>query len=220
MLVTEGGTSNLASLHNSYANRPNISPEKGTVDGRILISNHSASDQEELKVLSDSKKILTQTALATLIRRRNELALQQRKIEDEIAVCDGNIQKILSDGEDNFRLKIESIIEGCNGTWLWNQERVCGQQIPPLKRKKLSEAVFITQSSCQELDDICRTNNWVLPTYHLSQSEGGFKANVTVKGVEFQCSFEGKMGSSPSEARESAAVQMITNLRSIAKLEE
>jgi len=24
----------------------------------------------------------------------------------------------------------------------------------------------------QELDDICRTNNWILPTYHLSQSEG------------------------------------------------
>ncbi|XP_014521141.1 uncharacterized protein LOC106777845 isoform X2 [Vigna radiata var. radiata] len=212
MLVTEGGTSNLASLHNSYTNRP--------VDGRIQIANHSESDQEELKVLSDSKKILTQTALASLIRRRNELALQQRKIEDEIAVCDANIEKMLSDGEDNFRLKIESIIEGCNGTWLSNQERAFGQQIQPLKRKKLSEAVFITQSSCQELDDICRTNNWVLPTYHLSQSEGGFKANVTVKGVEFQCSFEGKMGSSPSEARESAAVQMLTNLRSIAKLEE
>lgn len=65
MLVTEGGTSNLASLHNSYTNRP--------VDGRIQIANHSESDQEELKVLSDSKKILTQTALASLIRRRNEL---------------------------------------------------------------------------------------------------------------------------------------------------
>ncbi|QCD88448.1 hypothetical protein DEO72_LG3g2996 [Vigna unguiculata] len=220
MLVTEGGTNNLASLHNSYANRPNISPDKGTVDGCIQIANHSESDLEELKVLSDSKKMLTQTALAALLRKRNELALQQRKIEDEIAVCDRNIERILSDGEDNFRLKIESIIEGCNDTWLKNQERVFGQQISPLKRKKLSEAVFIKQSSCQELDDICRTNNWILPTYHLSQSEGGFKANVTVKGVEFQCSFEGKMCSSPSEARESAADQMITNLRSIAKLEK
>ncbi|WVZ03247.1 hypothetical protein V8G54_024053 [Vigna mungo] len=279
MLVTEGGTSNLASLHNNYANRP--------VDGRIQIANHSESDQEELKVLSDSKKILTQTALASLIRRRNELqcpasiaistmlvllkfkdyiatvlivkkfyiciylrfsysiqALQQRKIEDEIACPAFFFSGIFSMtpypcGDSHglsspncyfcycyisiyqtLELKIESIIEGCNGTWLSNQERVFGQQIQPLKRKKLSEAVFITQSSCQELDDICRTNNWVLPTYHLSQSEGGFKANVTVKGVEFQCSFEGKMGSSPSEARESAAVQMLTNLRSIAKLEE
>jgi len=73
MLVTEGGTNNLASLHNSYANRPNISPDKGTVDGCIQIANHSESDLEELKVLSDSKKMLTQTALAALLRKRNEL---------------------------------------------------------------------------------------------------------------------------------------------------
>jgi len=50
------------------------------------------------------------------------------------------------DGEDNFRLKIESIIEGYNDTWLWNQERVFLQQSSPPKRKKLSEGVFITQS--------------------------------------------------------------------------
>jgi len=53
------------------------------------------------------------------------------------------------DGEDNFILKIESIIEGCNDTWLRNQERVFLQQSSPLKRKKLSEAVFITQSPCE-----------------------------------------------------------------------
>jgi len=52
------------------------------------------------------------------------------------------------DGEDNFR-KIESIIEDCNDTWLRNQERVFLQQSSPPKRKKLSEAVFITQSPCE-----------------------------------------------------------------------
>jgi len=50
--------------------------------------------------------------------------------------------------------------------------------------------------------------------------EGGFKASVTVRGVEFQCSFEGRMCSSPSEARESAALQMLINLRSMAKSEQ
>ncbi|KAL9296512.1 hypothetical protein ACSQ67_022408 [Phaseolus vulgaris] len=220
MLITEGGINNLASLRNMYAIRPNMSSEKGTVDGHIQIANHSDSDLEKLKVISDSKKILTQTALAALIRKRDELALQQRKIEDEIAVCDKNIQRILTDGEDNFGLKIESVIGGCNDTWLRNQERVYRQPSSPLKRKKLSEAVFITQSPCQELDDICRANNWVLPIYHLSQSEGGFKASVTVRGVEFQCSFEGKTDSNPSEARDSAAVQMLTNLRSMAKSEQ
>jgi len=53
------------------------------------------------------------------------------------------------DGEDNFGLKIESVIGGCNDTWLRNQERVYRQPSSPLKRKKLSEAVFITQSPCQ-----------------------------------------------------------------------
>jgi len=73
MLITEGGINNLASLRNMYAIRPNMSSEKGTVDGHIQIANHSDSDLEKLKVISDSKKILTQTALAALIRKRDEL---------------------------------------------------------------------------------------------------------------------------------------------------
>ncbi|KAH1220251.1 hypothetical protein GmHk_12G033955 [Glycine max] len=156
MLIAEGGVNNLASLHNNYANGPNTSSEKGIL-------------------------ILSQTALAALIRKRNELALQQRKIEDEIAVCDKKIQRMLTDGEDNFKLKIESIIEGCNGTWVRNQERTSEQQSLPFERKKLSEAVFLTQSP-------------------------------------FQCSFEGIMGSNPPEARESAAAQMLTHFKNMAKL--
>ena len=48
--------------------------------------------------------------------------------------------------------------------------------------------------------------------------EGGFKANVIVKGEDFQCSFEGIMGSNPPEARESAAAQMLTHFKNMAKL--
>ncbi|KAL5169264.1 hypothetical protein HKD37_11G031208 [Glycine soja] len=181
MLIAEGGVNNLASLHKNYAHRPNTSSEKGKLVSFTPTANHSNSDLEKLQILSDSKKILSQTALAALIRKRNELALQQRKIEDEIAVCDKKIQRMLTDGEDDFKLKIESIVEGCNDTW--------------------------------ELDNTCHENNWVLPTYHLSHADGGFKANVTVKGVDFQCSFEGNVGSNPSEARESAAALMLTNLK-------
>lgn len=47
--------------------------------------------------------------------------------------------------------------------------------------------------------------------------EGGFKAKVRVKGVEFECSCEGSSCSFPRDARESAAVQMLTKLRSMAK---
>lgn len=211
-MIAEGGINNLDS------NRPNISSEKGTRDDSTQTANHSDSDPVKLQILSDSKNILSQTALASLLRKRNELALQQRKIEDEIAVCDRKIHTMVTDGEDDFKLMIESIIEGCNDTWIRNQERTCEQQSLPLKRKKLSEAVITMQSPCQELDDVCRANNWVLPTYHLSHSDGGFQANVTVKGVDFQCSFEGNMGSNPLEARESAAAEMLTNLRSMAKL--
>ncbi|KAL2592098.1 hypothetical protein AAZV13_12G048200 [Glycine max] len=219
MLIAEGGVNNLASLHNNYANGPNTSSEKGILVNYTPTANHSNSDLEKLQILSDSKKILSQTALAALIRKRNELALQQRKIEDEIAVCDKKIQRMLTDGEDNFKLKIESIIEGCNGTWVRNQERTSEQQSLPFERKKLSEAVFLTQSPFQqELDNIFRENYWVLPTYHLSHANGGFKANVIVKGEDFQCSFEGIMGSNPPEARESAAAQMLTHFKNMAKL--
>lgn len=53
------------------------------------------------------------------------------------------------DVEDNFELKIESIVDGCNDIWVSNQERMCGQQSFPLEKKKLSEAVFIRLSPCQ-----------------------------------------------------------------------
>jgi len=56
--------------------------------------------------------------------------------------------------EDDFELKLESIIEGCNGTWLRNQGRMCqyldDQCLPPsVKSKKLTEAVLTLQSPCQ-----------------------------------------------------------------------
>lgn len=58
------------------------------------------------------------------------------------------------DGEDDFELKIESIIEGCNDIWVRNQEKMVKHQSlsPCTKRKKLSEAVFIMQSPCQARD--------------------------------------------------------------------
>jgi hypothetical protein len=53
-----------------------------------------------------------------------------------------------------LELKIDSIIEGCNGTWLWNQGRMCpylqGQCLPPsVKSRRLTEAVLTLQSPCQ-----------------------------------------------------------------------
>ena len=55
---------------------PNTSSEKekDTVHDCTLVGNHSKSDLEKIKTLLDSKgKILSQTALTALIRKRNEL---------------------------------------------------------------------------------------------------------------------------------------------------
>lgn len=47
--------------------------------------------------------------------------------------------------------------------------------------------------------------------------EGGFLANVTVNGLEFECSCGGNACYDPRQARESAAAQMLAKLRSMAK---
>ncbi|KAF1899662.1 hypothetical protein Lal_00019792 [Lupinus albus] len=194
-LVPVGGSKNVAPYDRSCTKRHNTS-----------------SDVEKLQVLLDSKgKLLSEAALSTLMRKRNELALQQREIEDKIVMCDKTIQRMLTDGEDHFELKIESIIEGCNDISAKNQERMVGHQglLPPFtKRNKLSEA---------ELDSVCHANNWVLPTFQLIKKDGGIHADVTVKGVEFECCCRGNVCFAPREARESAAAQMLTNLRNIAK---
>ncbi|XP_062173180.1 uncharacterized protein LOC133878610 isoform X2 [Alnus glutinosa] len=150
-------------------------------------------------------------------------SFQQRHIEDEIAQCDRKIQKILNGGEDDLVLKLESIVEGCNDVCLRSitQERTYQQledqhSSQNFKRKRLSEAVLSIQNPCQELDSVCYENNWILPTYHVSTSDGGFKACVTVKGVDFESSGGGNLCTNPREARESAAAELLAKLRRMA----
>ncbi|CAL0322108.1 unnamed protein product [Lupinus luteus] len=221
VLITVGEIKNLSASIQKCAN---TSSEKAAVGERSLIPNHSNSDLEKLQTLLAAKReTLSQTAIAALIRKRNELALQQRMIEDEIALCDKKIQKISSvGGDDELEIKIESIIEGCNDIWVGNQRRVRQHnenQCPPprFKRKRLSEAVLTMQSSCQELDGICHENNWILPSYRVSHSDGEFQANVTVKGPDFELSSGDNSCSHPLEARESAAAQILAKLRNMAK---
>lgn len=45
---------------------------------------------------------------------------------------------------------------------------------------------------------------------------GGFGANVTVKGVDFECSGGSDLHPNPRLARESAASQLLAKLRSMA----
>ncbi|XP_057959123.1 uncharacterized protein LOC131151742 isoform X2 [Malania oleifera] len=173
--------------------------------------------------MAAKNNILTQTALRVLLRKRDKLCHQQRIIEDEIAQCDKTIQTIIDGCEDDLALKIESIIEGCNDVCLRSAPQMQDRtyqllECPPLylKRKRLSEAVLALQSPCQELDGICYENNWILPTYRVSSRDGGFQAEITVKGMDFECSSGGDLRANPREARESAAAQMLAKLPSMA----
>ncbi|KAJ4723342.1 Aleurone layer morphogenesis protein [Melia azedarach] len=183
--------------------------EKPIGDCAAVIGQSNSKDIGRPQSTASLKENMSQTALRALLTRRNELNLQQRKIEDEIAVCDKKIQMILNSGGDDSGLKIEVLEEVCND--------ICLESSPQsTKMKRLSEAVLVKKNSCQELDDICYDNNWILPTYRVSPSEGGFQSQVTTKGIDFECSTAGDSRSNPREARESAAAQMLEKLRSMA----
>ncbi|KAK9288205.1 hypothetical protein L1049_016654 [Liquidambar formosana] len=214
---------------NMICNNKSSDQDGMTIGDRALVTYQSNSKHlDKLQTTIASKdNILSQTALRVLLTKRDKLVHQQRSIEDEIAKCDKNMQTILNGGEDDLALKIDSIIEGCNDVCLrsatYTRDRTNqhfeDQGLPHyLKRKRLSEAILNIQNACQELDSICNENNWVLPTYHVSPSDGGFQANVTVKGMDFECSCGGDCGANPHKARESAASQLLIKLKSMASL--
>jgi len=66
---------------------------------------------------------------------------------------------------------------------------------------------------------VCNSASIIQWHFYLSwlTFEGGFQANVRVKGVDFEYSCEGNACPFPREARDSAAAQMLTKFRSIAK---
>ncbi|GKV33251.1 hypothetical protein SLEP1_g41779 [Rubroshorea leprosula] len=130
------------------------------------------------------------------------LVLNQRLIEDKIAQYDKKIQTIMSGGDDDLELKIDSIVEGCDN----------------IKRGHLSEEVAEMPSQCWELDDMCYKNNWRLPTYRVSALDGGFQASITLKEMDFQLTSEGDACSTTQEARESAARQILATLCNVTSL--
>nr|CAD1838978.1 unnamed protein product [Ananas comosus var. bracteatus] len=167
-------------------------------------------DQEE-------KNDFLHSSLRALQKRRDDLCQKQRILEDEIAQCEMKIQTILT-GEKKMLIaesRAEASDEMRIGLSSCSDERRQNQR---LKRKTLSEAVLCLRSSCQELDDICLENNWILPRYGVlpSVADGKFQASVAVKGVDFECTADGDSVRSPREARESAAAHMLTKLRSMA----
>ncbi|XP_010557069.1 PREDICTED: uncharacterized protein LOC104826195 isoform X2 [Tarenaya hassleriana] len=189
----------------------------------IAVDAHNSNldlDKFQTVILSKSK-LLSETALRVLSCKRDKLILQQRNIEDEIARCDKSIHNILRGGEDDWELKLESIIECCNDVYPRRASiETTSQQSPDnsacqsYKRLKLSEPLPCRKSSCQKLDDICYENNWVLPTYRVSSSKGGFKAEAKLTERELEYTTCGEEKPNPEEARDSAAACLLAKLHS------
>ncbi|XP_030463671.1 uncharacterized protein LOC115683307 [Syzygium oleosum] len=209
---------------NNMDNNTLLDKEPILSSDRALVTYQSTSEDLEkiYSVLASKEHTLSQTALRVCLQKRAKLSLQLRNIEDEIAKCDKCIHTIMNGGADALALKIDSIIDGCNYSCLKTtaHERTNahleGQPLPHCTDIKLSEAVIYRQSPCQELDEICDENTWILPTYQISVTDGGFVAKVTVKGSGFECSTDGDPRSTPQGARELAAANMLVLLKSTA----
>ncbi|GLT58410.1 hypothetical protein SLA2020_313040 [Shorea laevis] len=171
-------------------------------DSQSVNRSDSKDSAKIQKTIASKENILSKTALRVLHSKRDELVLNQRLIEDKIAQYDKKIQTIMTGGDDDLELKIDSIVEGCDN----------------IKREHLSEEVVEMPSPCWELDDMCYKNNWRLPTYRVSALDGGFQASITLREMDFQLTSEGDVHSTTPEARESAARQILAKLCNVASL--
>uniref|UniRef100_M4EUG4 HRDC domain-containing protein n=1 Tax=Brassica campestris TaxID=3711 RepID=M4EUG4_BRACM len=161
--------------------------------------------------------------------------LEQRSIEDEIAKCDERMKNIKGSFPllpqlcfyinlnayrtdytyiGDVELQLETILDSCNEAYPRRglQESHDKSACQSNKRMKLCEPIPCTKSMCQKLDDLCVKNNWVLPSYHVSLSDGGFEAEVRIKETQFAYKIRGEEKSDAEEARESAAACLLTKL--------
>ncbi|KAG2260274.1 hypothetical protein Bca52824_079568 [Brassica carinata] len=165
------------------------------------VSAHDSNlNLEELQAtLLSRASSLSETALRVLHCKRDKLTLQQREIEDEIAECDKRIKNV----KGNWELQLETILESCNEA---NQRRIIQEShdksaCQSNKRQKLCEPLPSTNSMCQKLDDLCLENNWVLPNYRVSSTDGGYEAEVRIKETHFAHTICGDEKSDAEEAR-------------------
>lgn len=173
----------------------------------------SQQSEDGVTTLASKEYAISQSALTVLRWKREKLHYQLRILEDEIALCNKTIQTKLNGGEN------EALIDGCNDMCIEDEDSTnqlvedsCTIQYS--NGKRLSEAILTLQNQCQQLDQLCCRNNWVLPTYQVFPLEGGFLAKVIVKAADSKVISKSKICESPRKARESAAAHMISSFQS------
>lgn len=191
-----------------------------------LVQDGMPTNDKMHTIIASRDQELSQAALRVILSKRAKLCFQLRDIQDQIAQCDKSMRTILNGDEGDLAVKLESLIECCNDVSL----RSLGQEStyqhgkdksPPkfIDRKSLPADISNTPNPSQELDDLCYQNNWILPTYRVTAIDGGFQANVILKGIDFEHSSDGELHPHPHEARDSAAALMLVKLRNEPNME-
>lgn len=192
-----------------------VEAKRRTMQGVSAVGLSQLGSQQSVDgvtTLASKEYAISQSALTVLRWKREKLHYQLRILEDEIALCNKTIQAELNGGEN------EALKDVCNDMCKEDEDSAnqlvedsCTIQYS--KGKRLSEAILTLQNQCQQLDQFCCRNNWVLPTYQVFPLEGGFLAKVIVRAADSKVVSRSKICESPREARESAAAHVISSFQ-------
>ncbi|KAF0914082.1 hypothetical protein E2562_026492 [Oryza meyeriana var. granulata] len=154
------------------------------------------------------------------LKKRDDLHRKQRMIEDESVQFDMDIQTVFAGGdwtpEAMSLLEKHGIVADSLDMVEFDDDSSCsgdGYETLTLERKKLTVGTLL-RNKCQELDEVCRENNWILPRYKVipSLKDGMYRANVDIVCLEFSQMTFGDPKTNPREARESAAANLLNEL--------
>ncbi|XP_021309241.1 uncharacterized protein LOC8058999 [Sorghum bicolor] len=201
-------------------------PKEQTPDVDPVINDHALKNQKE-KVneksggITSNMDVQKYAALQLLRKMRDDTLREHFVLGDRSAEYEMEIQTILTETE--MTPKVTSILKKYENSWKMMGvvnpiSSVEGCQTMNIKRKKLKEAILL-RNRCQELDDICRESNWILPRYKVLPSVTGdmYQASVHLTGPDFNLSADGDMKVTPHEARDSAASNMLSQLQQKAR---
>ncbi|XP_042404343.1 uncharacterized protein LOC121994340 [Zingiber officinale] len=194
-------------------------PFQNAIDVSLVPVQHTTENPDEFKPVVKQEHL--HVCLNILQKRRDDLVQEHQYMGGELAQCEMAIQAILV-GKSND----ESAIHACNtlcssqmhtstSTSLPSEDKNKQQEI---RIRRFSEAILRSKNSCQELNDICSQNGWIMPMYAVFPSivNESFQATVSVRGIDFEANVVGDFRSNPDEARLSAATNMVTKLHNMA----
>uniref|UniRef100_A0A0E0M3C8 DRBM domain-containing protein n=1 Tax=Oryza punctata TaxID=4537 RepID=A0A0E0M3C8_ORYPU len=164
-------------------------------------------------------KDLKYASFKSYLKKRDDLHRKQRMIEDETVQFDMDIQSVFAGGEwtpeamsllEKYGILVDSLdMVEVNGSSYSGD----GYETLTIERKKLTVERLL-RNKCQELDEVCRENNWILPRYKVmpSLTDGMYVANVDIACLEFSQMTFGDPKTNPRDARESAAANLLAEL--------